>query len=88
MVRFGADCVEKTRGVVLVGNLRQQKPGRYWKIGIRLVTGTGTPLGAYAGWEKLHRQAAARGRLVGQRRIAENGLSRRLNWEERRMGRK
>lgn len=51
MVRFGADCVEKTRGVVLMGNLRQQKPGRYWKIGIQLVTGTGTPLGAYAGWE-------------------------------------
>lgn len=50
-------------------------------IGIRLVTGTGTLPGAYGGWEKQHKQAAARGRLVGQRRIAENDLSRRLNWE-------
>jgi hypothetical protein len=33
---------------------------------------------------KQHKQAAARGGLVGQRRIADNGLS--LNWEVRRLG--
>ena len=35
-----------------------------------------------SGWEKQHKQAAARGRLVGQRRIAEKGSSWRLNWED------
>ena len=73
VVRFGADCVAKARGAVLMGNLRQQKPRRKLKIGILLATGTGSPWSICimrSGMGKLHKQAAARGRLVGQRRIA------------------
>ena len=46
---------------------------KFEEIGIRLATGTGSPWSICimrSGMGKLQKQAAARGRLVGQRRIA------------------
>jgi len=50
VVRFGADCVGNARGAVLMGNMRQKKPRGNLKIGILLVTGTGSP------WEHMHHE--------------------------------